>query len=75
MTELRWRPDLMERVRNELDDVIGKERLVEEADLEKLENLQAVFEEKLQPHPVGAFWAFLTCRSWQQKWQDKISPP
>ncbi|KAG6557059.1 hypothetical protein Mapa_000985 [Marchantia paleacea] len=53
MTELLWHPDLMERVWNELDDVIGKERLVEEAELEKLEYLQAVMKEKLRPPPVG----------------------
>ncbi|BBN02825.1 protein MpCYP829-like11 [Marchantia polymorpha subsp. ruderalis] len=53
ITELLRHPNTMERLQNELDDVIGKERLVEEADLNKLEYLQAVVKETLRLHPVG----------------------
>ncbi|BFI28323.1 protein MpCYP829-like13 [Marchantia polymorpha subsp. ruderalis] len=53
MTELLRHPNVMERLQNELDDVIGKERLVEESDLKKLEYLQAVVKETLRLHPVG----------------------
>ncbi|OAE21462.1 hypothetical protein AXG93_2105s1010 [Marchantia polymorpha subsp. ruderalis] len=51
MTELLRHPNIMERLQSELDDVIGKERLVEEADLQKLEYLQAVVKETLRLHP------------------------
>ncbi|BFI28199.1 hypothetical protein MPTK2_2g90120P [Marchantia polymorpha subsp. ruderalis] len=54
ITELLRHPNIMERLQIELDDVIGKERLVEEADLQKLEYLQAVVKETLRLHPVGA---------------------
>ncbi|KAG6548237.1 hypothetical protein Mapa_010288 [Marchantia paleacea] len=57
ITELLRHPNIMERVQNELDDVIGKERLVEEADLKKLEYLQAVVKETLRLHPVGVLGA------------------
>ncbi|OAE30212.1 hypothetical protein AXG93_4295s1680 [Marchantia polymorpha subsp. ruderalis] len=53
MTELLRHPNIMERLQSELDAVIGKERLVEEADLQKLEYLQAVVKETLRLHPVG----------------------
>ncbi|BBN08698.1 hypothetical protein Mp_4g13700 [Marchantia polymorpha subsp. ruderalis] len=53
MTELLRHPNIMERLQSELDDVIGKERLVEEADLQKLEYLQAVVKETLRLHPIG----------------------
>ncbi|PTQ26957.1 hypothetical protein MARPO_0254s0002 [Marchantia polymorpha] len=53
MTELLRHPNIMERLQSELDDVIGKERLVEEADLQKLEYVQAVVKETLRLHPVA----------------------
>ncbi|BBN02962.1 protein MpCYP829-like15 [Marchantia polymorpha subsp. ruderalis] len=52
ITELLRHPDIMERLQNEPDDVIGKERLVEEEDLNKLEYLQAVVKETLRMYPV-----------------------
>ncbi|BBN02787.1 protein MpCYP829-like6 [Marchantia polymorpha subsp. ruderalis] len=52
--ELLRHPNIMERLQSELDDVIGKERLVEEADLNNLEYLQAVVKETLRLHPVAA---------------------
>ncbi|OAE25045.1 hypothetical protein AXG93_1939s1020 [Marchantia polymorpha subsp. ruderalis] len=51
MTELLRHPNIMERLQSELDDVIGKERMVEEADLRNLEYLQAVVKETLRLHP------------------------
>ncbi|BBN11121.1 protein MpCYP829-like30 [Marchantia polymorpha subsp. ruderalis] len=53
ITELLWHPNIMERLQRELDDVIGKERLVEKADLNNLEYLQAVVKETLRLHPVA----------------------
>ncbi|PTQ26414.1 hypothetical protein MARPO_1902s0001 [Marchantia polymorpha] len=50
MTELLRQPTIMERLQSELDDVIGKERLV---DLQKLEYLQAVVKETLRLHPAA----------------------
>ncbi|BFI28446.1 protein MpCYP829-like14 [Marchantia polymorpha subsp. ruderalis] len=52
ITEILRHPNIMERLQSELDDVIGKERLVEEADLKNLEYLQAVVKETLRLHPV-----------------------
>lgn len=54
INELLRHPNIMERLQSELDDAIGKERLVEEADLNNLEYLQAVVKETLRLHPVGA---------------------
>ncbi|BBN20289.1 hypothetical protein Mp_8g17950 [Marchantia polymorpha subsp. ruderalis] len=52
ITELVRHPNIIERLQSELDDVIGKERLVEEADLNNLEYLQAVVKETLRLHTV-----------------------
>ncbi|PTQ26692.1 hypothetical protein MARPO_0596s0001, partial [Marchantia polymorpha] len=54
ITELLRHPNILERLQSELDDVIGTERLVEEADLNNLEYLQAVVKETLRLHPVAA---------------------
>ncbi|KAG6533859.1 flavonoid 3'-monooxygenase CYP75B137-like [Zingiber officinale] len=52
MSELMCNPEAMKRVRNELDAVVGKGRLVEESDLPKLPYLCAVMKETLRLHPV-----------------------
>ncbi|BBN02786.1 hypothetical protein Mp_2g18100 [Marchantia polymorpha subsp. ruderalis] len=54
ISQLLRHPNILERLQSELDDVIGTERLVEEADLNNLEYLQAVVKETLRLHPVVA---------------------
>ncbi|OAE34425.1 hypothetical protein AXG93_4875s1450 [Marchantia polymorpha subsp. ruderalis] len=52
-----WAITELLRHQSELDDVIGKERLVEEADLQQLEYPQAVVKETLRLHPTVVFGA------------------
>ncbi|CAL9760812.1 unnamed protein product [Musa acuminata subsp. burmannicoides] len=52
MAELMRNPDLMRKIQDELDAVVGKERAVEESDVPKLEYLRAVTKETLRLHPV-----------------------
>ncbi|XP_058006619.1 iridoid oxidase-like [Hevea brasiliensis] len=51
MAELLRKPEVMKRVKEELHEVVGVNRFVEESDLEKLPYLQAVFKETLRLHP------------------------
>ncbi|KAK7376061.1 hypothetical protein VNO78_34911 [Psophocarpus tetragonolobus] len=51
MAELMRSPDDLRRVQQELADVVGLERRVEEADLEKLTFLKCVVKETLRMHP------------------------
>lgn len=43
----------LEKVQKELDDVVGKERLLSESDIDKLVYLQAVVKETLRLYPAG----------------------
>lgn len=51
LSELMRNPEVRDKLRRELDDVVGQERLVHEADLVNLEYLQAVVKEALRLHP------------------------
>ncbi|KAL1359203.1 isoflavone 3'-hydroxylase [Arachis hypogaea] len=51
MAELLNHPEIMKKVKDELDTQIGKDRLVEEQDLSKLPYLQNVISESLRLHP------------------------
>nr|QWK52415.1 cytochrome P450 705A24 [Isatis tinctoria] len=53
MAEIINHPEILERLREEIDSVVGKDRLVQETDLPKLLYLQAVVKEALRLHPVG----------------------
>ncbi|KAH7296550.1 hypothetical protein KP509_26G027400 [Ceratopteris richardii] len=55
MAELLKHPDQMEKVRREIDEVVGRDRLVEETDLLNLKQLRATVKEIFRLHPVGAF--------------------
>ncbi|KAM7526119.1 hypothetical protein LguiA_016021 [Lonicera macranthoides] len=50
--EMLRNPHVMQKVRNEIDTVIGLHRKVEESDFERLPYLQAVVKETLRLHPV-----------------------
>lgn len=53
LAELINHPNIMEKARAEIDNVVGRSRLVEEADIVNLPYLQAVVKESLRLHPTG----------------------
>ncbi|XP_008242247.1 PREDICTED: flavonoid 3'-monooxygenase-like [Prunus mume] len=52
MSELIKQPNLIEKATEELDRVIGKERWVEEKDLENLPYMDAIMKETMRKHPA-----------------------
>lgn len=55
MAELLRKPELMKKVCDELDQVVGRNRKVKESDMEDLPYLQAVVKETLRLHPPIPF--------------------
>ncbi|XP_047339075.1 cytochrome P450 93A3-like [Impatiens glandulifera] len=53
MAELINHPDIMKRAQEEIDLVVGKDRLVEESDIHSLHYLRAIVKETLRLHPTG----------------------
>ncbi|KAE8698053.1 CYP736A12 protein [Hibiscus syriacus] len=53
VTELIRHPHVTKKLQQELEDVVGTSRTVEESDLEKLEYLGMVIKESLRLHPVA----------------------
>lgn len=53
MTELLRNPQVMQKVKQELEEVIGKGETVRESDMERLPYFQAVIKETLRLHPAG----------------------
>ncbi|KAJ1403588.1 Cytochrome P450 [Sesbania bispinosa] len=53
MSELLRHPRVMKRLQDELKNVVGINRMVEEADIEKLPYLNMVVKETLRLYPVG----------------------
>ncbi|CAH2051645.1 unnamed protein product [Thlaspi arvense] len=51
MAEINKNPIIVERLRKEIDFVVGKSRLIQETDLPNLPYLQAVIKEALRLHP------------------------
>ncbi|ONH97577.1 hypothetical protein PRUPE_7G198100 [Prunus persica] len=54
MSELIKQPNLIKKATQELDRVIGRERWVEEKDLENLPYIDAIMKETMRKHPVVA---------------------
>ncbi|XP_033512013.2 cytochrome P450 71AU50-like isoform X1 [Nicotiana tomentosiformis] len=52
LSELIRHPNVMKKLQNELEQVVGKNRMVEESDLENLEYLEMVIKEGFRLHPV-----------------------
>ncbi|KAL5751721.1 hypothetical protein ACOSQ2_022228 [Xanthoceras sorbifolium] len=52
LSELIKHPRIMKKVQNELENVVGIDRMVEESDLDNLEYLDMVIKETLRFHPV-----------------------
>ncbi|KAI5582347.1 hypothetical protein BDE02_07G080200 [Populus trichocarpa] len=52
-SELIKNPRVMKKLQKELEEVVGKQRMVEESDLERLEYLDMVVKETLRLHPAG----------------------
>ncbi|EYU17391.1 hypothetical protein MIMGU_mgv1a025264mg, partial [Erythranthe guttata] len=55
MTELLRNPGIMSKAKDELRNVIGENKQVEESDISKLPYLRAVIKETFRFHPVGPF--------------------
>ena len=53
MAELIRNPEQMKRAQTELDEVVGRDRRVEESDIDRLPYLRAVVKEVLRLHPVA----------------------
>lgn len=56
ISELLRNPECMKKLQTELDSVVGKARVVTEADLPRLPYLQAVVKETLRLYPQGAIF-------------------
>ncbi|XP_024527887.1 cytochrome P450 CYP736A12 [Selaginella moellendorffii] len=51
MAELLHNPEWMEKLQQEIESVVGRDRMVEESDLAKLELVNAVIKETFRLHP------------------------
>ena len=55
LSELLKHPRVMKRLQEELKNVVGMDRIVEETDLKNLGYLKMVIKETLRLHPIGPF--------------------
>ncbi|XP_010514626.1 PREDICTED: cytochrome P450 705A5-like [Camelina sativa] len=67
MAELINKPSIIEKIREEIDSVVGKTRLIKETDLPKLPYLQVVVKEGLRMHPPSP----LVVRTFQESCEVK----
>ncbi|KAL0383726.1 UNVERIFIED_CONTAM: cytochrome [Sesamum calycinum] len=56
LAELINHPKILLKAVQEIDSVVGKNRLVEESDIPNLPYLQAIFKESLRTHPDPNHW-------------------
>uniref|UniRef100_A0ACD5Y9K1 Uncharacterized protein n=1 Tax=Avena sativa TaxID=4498 RepID=A0ACD5Y9K1_AVESA len=54
LAEMMNKPEVMQKAMDELDDVIGKDRLVEESDIPRLNYLKSCIREAFRLHPYHA---------------------
>lgn len=57
MSEVLRNPEVLQKVQDELERIVGMDRMVRESDLPRLVYLQAVVKETLRLHPVVPFAA------------------
>ncbi|KAG7018217.1 Flavonoid 3'-monooxygenase, partial [Cucurbita argyrosperma subsp. argyrosperma] len=62
MSELLRKPEILNKAREELDRVIGKERWVEEKDIASLPYIDAIAKETMRLHPVAPMLVPRMCR-------------
>ncbi|CAH9055940.1 unnamed protein product [Cuscuta epithymum] len=62
ISELLRKPGIFKKATEELDQVIGKERWVEEKDMSNLPYIQAIVKETMRLHPVAPMLAPRECR-------------
>ncbi|XP_047973960.1 tyrosine N-monooxygenase-like isoform X2 [Salvia hispanica] len=55
MSEMIREPRILERANKELNEIVGKKRVVQELDLPKLNYIQACIKEAIRLHPVAPF--------------------
>ncbi|KAG2240523.1 hypothetical protein Bca52824_090665 [Brassica carinata] len=55
MAEMVNKPEILRKAMEEIDRVVGKERLVQESDIPKLNYVKAILREAFRLHPVAAF--------------------
>ncbi|XP_057428526.1 isoleucine N-monooxygenase 2-like isoform X1 [Lotus japonicus] len=55
IAEMIDQPDLLERATEELDNVVGKQRMVQESDIPKLNYVKACAREAFRLHPITPF--------------------
>ncbi|XP_078441664.1 3,9-dihydroxypterocarpan 6A-monooxygenase-like [Wolffia australiana] len=55
LTELINHPEMLKKAQEEVDRVVGKERLVEETDIAGMPYVQAIIRETLRLHPAAVF--------------------
>ncbi|OMO70116.1 Cytochrome P450 [Corchorus olitorius] len=53
LAELINHPEVMKKAQNEIDSVVGRNRILEESDVENLPYLKAIVKETLRLHPGG----------------------
>ncbi|KAG1327270.1 cytochrome P450 93G1-like [Cocos nucifera] len=70
LAELINHPEAMEKVREEIDRVVGKDRAVEETDLANLPYLQAVLKETMRLHPAAPVCSTGRRGSWRTWWRS-----
>ncbi|KAI9118588.1 hypothetical protein K1719_010920 [Acacia pycnantha] len=55
LAEMMKQPELLKKASEELDKVVGKERLVQESDVPKLNYIKACLREAFRLHPIAPF--------------------
>lgn len=55
MTEVIKNPNILRKIQQELDDVVGRDRMVKESDIQNLNYLRCVVRETFRLHPPGPF--------------------
>ncbi|MED6153195.1 hypothetical protein PIB30_099341 [Stylosanthes scabra] len=70
LAELIRNPHALKKAREEIDSVVGKDRLVKESDIPNLHYLQAVVKETLRLHPPTPIFAREAIRSCQVEGYD-----